>query len=425
MFLSRPFLLDVTRLISRSWTRRLSTGIDRVCYAYLDHFGSRSQAVVQHRGIFFILSARNSDKLFAFLNSDDPSARRKLLNFAASGLIRGRRRVDCGGAFYLNVSHTDFDLPDHRKWITDCRLRPIYLLHDLIPILHGRYTSRHASQRHLGRTIGALKTATGIIVNSQATAHDLASFADKAQLVSPPVLAAHLASNVFDCQSASPPPAERSNTSKVYFLCVGTIEKRKNHQLLFEIWLRLIARLGKKAPQLIIVGQRTKDTDRILLFLDDHPELRQFVLVKHNCSDRELRGLISYAKALLMPSKAEGFGLPMIDALRLGTPIIANDLPAFREIGQNIPSFLSCDDPENWAQAVLSFANDGIERRRQIDMMPTYQPTSWKDHFASVEQWLGSLSMTDRSAEDHREFVQSDISSASKILTSAERARAI
>ena len=73
-------LLDVTRLIWRRWRGGLPTGVDRVCLAYLDHFGPRARAVVQRGGVHLVLDHRRSQRLF--------------------GLLRSRRcRVFVGGSF--------------------------------------------------------------------------------------------------------------------------------------------------------------------------------------------------------------------------------------------------------------------------------------------------------------------------------------
>ena len=53
----RPFLLDVSRLIWRAWTRRLPTGIDRVCLAYLEHYAPRSHALIQKGSLRIVLNA--------------------------------------------------------------------------------------------------------------------------------------------------------------------------------------------------------------------------------------------------------------------------------------------------------------------------------------------------------------------------------
>ena len=88
--LEREFVLDVSRLIWRSWSRRLATGIDRVCYAYLENFRERSQALVQYRGIPRILSVKHSERLFDMLLDDDENFKARLLALAPAALAAGK-----------------------------------------------------------------------------------------------------------------------------------------------------------------------------------------------------------------------------------------------------------------------------------------------------------------------------------------------
>jgi len=397
--LERPFLLDVTRLISRSWTRRSSTGIDRVCHAYLEHFGPRSHAVVQHRGVFRILSGLQSDVLGEMLVGSDAQFRRGMMRFAPQAIAAGAAQVDADGAIYINVSHTDFDLPSHVRWTRECRMRPAYLLHDLIPITHSEFCKAHAVARHTGRVTNALQTAAGIIVNSRATAADLHAFARREKLPVPSVLAAPLAGASLSAGDASSkPPGEP------YFVCVGTIEARKNHIMLLELWWRLARRLGRKAPRLVIIGQWGVNSDPVREMLAGCAELRDHVSLITECRDEELGGWIAGAQALLMPTLAEGFGLPMAEALQLGTPVVASDLPCFREIGQGIPALLDPTDLAAWQRAIRSLGKGGAERIRQRALMPAYRPSTWRDHFTGVESWLdGLLSPQEHHlAETHR-----------------------
>src|ERR1044071_168682 len=86
------FLLDVTRLIWRRWRGRYPTGIDRVCLAYLRHFGPRAQAVVQHDRFRRILDRETSQELFALLDSASPWFKPRLIAGAVKRL--GRRHSD-------------------------------------------------------------------------------------------------------------------------------------------------------------------------------------------------------------------------------------------------------------------------------------------------------------------------------------------
>jgi glycosyltransferase involved in cell wall biosynthesis len=380
--IERPFLFETTRMIATSWAGRSPTGIDRVCHAYLRHFGSRAQAVVQHRGMFRILSARHSDELFAMLGDADAATRPRIAAFALRAWLEGRSRADGNGAVYLNVSHTDFDLLSHARWVRECRLWPVYFIHDLIPITHARYCSPHAVMRHRGRVVNALKTAGGIVVNSRSTAHELRAFARKQALPLPPLAVAPLAIE----NAASRKTIDARGAP--YFLCLGTVEERKNHRLLFDIWLRLIAEQGDGAPQLVIVGQWGAGSAAVRAIWRRHPALHRHVTLIPRCSDERVRDWIAGAQAVLMPTLAEGFGLPMAEGLAAGTPVIASDLPSFHEIGQGIPRLLDPTDPAAWVDAIAGFGAPGGERQRQLGLLRRYRPPVWDDHFAAVEAWL-------------------------------------
>jgi len=94
---------------------------------------------------------------------------------------------------------------------------------------------------------------------------------------------------------------------------------------------------------------------------------------------------------LLMPSFAEGFGLPVVEALQLGTPVIASDLRALREVSGGIPAFLDPIDGKGWEKMIRGFIGDCDERKRQVSLMPKYHPPDWPTHFTRVEAWLDRL----------------------------------
>jgi glycosyltransferase involved in cell wall biosynthesis len=384
--ITREYLLDVTRLISLGWTQRRETGIDRVCIAYLNHFAEHSHAVVQYRGSFRILNSRQSDELFDLIRTRVEGFRKRFLAFAPSMLMRGLSQVNARGALYLNVSHTDFDLDSHIDWARSCKLRAVYLIHDLIPITHAEHCRPQAVLRHRGRVINALNTATGIIVNSRATRKDLEQFATEMAMPLPPVMAAPLAGAALSIA-----PTSRRPSAEPYFLCVGTIEPRKNHMLLLRIWLTLAQSGQRDLPRLVIIGQWGARSSAIRRFVEDHPALHPHVTILDHCSDTDLARWMVHAQALLIPTMAEGFGLPLVEALSMAIPVIASDLPCFRESGQGIPLLLKPNDQHIWEGAIRNFKPDGRERRRQKELMRTYRAPAWSEHFARVDQWLSGL----------------------------------
>jgi len=110
------------------------------------------------------------------------------------------------------------------------------------------------------------------------------------------------------------------------------------------------------------------------------------------CSDAELDEHLRGARALLFPTLVEGYGLPLVEALALGTPVIASDLPVFHEIGQEVPDFIDPLDGPAWQAAILDYAADHSARRdAQLARLATYRAPGWDDHFARVDAWLDTL----------------------------------
>lgn len=385
MLQPRPFLLDVSRLVWRVWTGRIPTGIDRVCLAYIEHFGPRSRAVVQRGGLRRILSPGHSDALFTLLAAGEADFRQRFVRLAGRALLAPRARPGADRGLYINVGHTGLDRPDLARWIAQEGLRAVFLIHDLIPLTHPEFCREGEPEKHRSRMVNALQSAAGIIVNSQATADSLCAFADEAAIAMPPCEVAWIAGHDM------PLSPGRAPVGRPYFVSLGTIEGRKNHILLLQLWKRLAGIMGDHAPALVIIGQRGWEAEHALAMLDRAPALRSHVIELNNASDAETAAYVAGARALLMPSFVEGFGIPVVEALQLGTPVIASDLPVFREIAGDIPTYLDSCDGAGWERAVVDFLEDGPERRRQLSLMPGYTPPSWTGHFTRVERWLDRL----------------------------------
>ena len=286
---------------------------------------------------------------------------------------------------YLNIGHTGLDQPGLADWVRASGVRPVYFVHDLIPLTNPEYCRAGEYRRHRQRMLTALDTAHGVIGNSQGTIDDLAAFAEAESRKMPPSIAAWLGG---DRPAVSP-----SDDSAVpTFVAVSTIEARKNHSLLLDIWGRLVDALGDRAPRLLLIGQRGWESQDVFDRLDRDERLRGVVHELNECSDSELFAHLAGARAMLFPSFAEGFGLPLIEALSAGTPVIASDLPVFREIGQGVPELLDPRDATAWVDAVLAYSDPGNPRRQgQVERLKAFDLFTWHDHFAAIGPWLAKL----------------------------------
>lgn len=381
------YLLDVSRMVWRRWAGMRPTGIDRICLAWHQQYGPVSQAALFHKRGWHILPIGASQALFHLLDDEGPRGqfRRRFAAWAARNLVHLLRPQPGRGRLWLNVGHTGLNLPGLAEWVRAADLRPVLMLHDIIPITHPEYCRDGEKARHEVRVKTLLKIAHAIIGNSQDTLDRLNAYAAGIGVAVPRALPVWPGT-----PRLAMPVGERPAPSDD-FIILGTIEGRKNHMLLLDVWKRLLAQRGEAAPRLVIIGRRGWACDDLLARLAAGG-FGSRVVETGALSDDEIARLLAGARALLFPSFAEGYGLPLVEALDAGVPVIASNLDVFREIGQGVPDLLPPDDVEGWAAAILAYAAPGSPARAaQIARMAQFRAPNWPSHFKAVDTFLATL----------------------------------
>ena len=375
-------LIDVTRLLDRALKERRPTGVDRVALEYVRRYGPCARALVRFAGRWVFASRGNSARLFSALLAPSASTGNQI-RCTVTASYATSWRTPGPGAILVNAGHSGLHEPSYAARVRNRRLRAIYFLHDLIPITHPEYSRPGEDRRHRARLRTMLETGSGIVVNSQVTANALVAHAAGCRLAPPPIVVAPLA------PATLLPAAGTAPLAQPYFVALGTIEPRKNHLLLLNAWRRLAEELGERAPRLVVIGQRGWECEQVVDMLERCEQLRGLVLERSDCSDAELAHWLAHARALLFPSFAEGFGLPLAEALSAGLPVVASDLPAFREIAGDIPDYLDPLDGPGWIRAVMAYAEpDGLARRAQRLRMKGWTSPAWNRHFDLVDALL-------------------------------------
>jgi glycosyltransferase involved in cell wall biosynthesis len=152
-----------------------------------------------------------------------------------------------------------------------------------------------------------------------------------------------------------------------YMFFLGGTDARKNAAMLFEAYDAAFAAGG---PQLVVAGALSEDAQRRLAQMHA-PHVRV------DADDSQLRELYSGALAVLVPSLAEGFGLPAIEAMACGAPVIAADASALPETCAGAALLVPPDRPDEWSNALKRIEQDsalreelrrrGLERVRSLD----------------------------------------------------------
>ena len=264
--------------------------------------------------------------------------------------------------------------------------RFVCMVHDLIPILHPEYARPNGAEQHQRRIDTILSLADGIVVNSQATCDALLPLMTRSN-ASSPVRVAHLGTATALIDDAD----EVAPLNRPYFVCIGTIEARKNHLLLLNVWRRL-AEAGGDVPALCLVGRRGWENEQVVDMLERCAPLKGHVFEHGDLSDRQMATLTRHARAVLLPSFAEGFGMPVAEALAAGVPVIASDIPALREVGRDVPDFLDPLDGLGWLAMVRDYASSrSAARIAQLMRMRGWRPLTWDEHIDTTLDLIDTL----------------------------------
>ena len=381
---TRVVVTDVTRLLGRLIKGRLPTGVDRVSLEYVRHYRGRSRAMVAVAGRWVALNGVDSQRLFnALLEPRRRSALAACWCVARSYLLSWRFGLT--GAILLNTGHSGLEHPRYAARVCRHRLMPVYFLHDLIPITHPEFCRPGDSRKHRQRLTTMLSTGMALVVNSLDTGRNLAGHADRTGQVIPPWVVAPVA------PARLPAPGSGRPIFAPYFVILGTIEPRKNHLLLLQLWRQLVVELGNQAPRLVVIGQRGWECEQVVDLLDRCEVLRDCVLERAKCGDQDLATWLHHAQALLFPSFVEGFGMPLVEALAMGVPVIASDLPVFRETAAAVPEYLDPLDGRAWKQSILAYTQpDSAPRRAQLSRMTAFHAATWAEHFSLVDGLMAS-----------------------------------
>jgi len=403
--------LDLSRLLSRAG-RGTPTGIDRVELAYAEHLiATDPSACFAATTAFGGLGLVPRDRAKGFVAAiaaawrgqgaavGDPRHVRHLGRSARlTASLGGERRLFAMlrqspvPPVYLLVSHHHLEKPAILARLkARSPARFVCLIHDLIPIEYPEYAKPGQAENHRRRIETAVRFADALIVNSGVTRDALLPYLDRAGRDAP-VLVAPLGLDL---------PAEPTNPGspldRPYFVHLGTIEARKNHLLLLNLWRQLATELGAAAPLLVLIGQRGWETENVVDMLDRSPALRGVVIEHNNLPDTEMVRLLKGARALLLPSFAEGFGFPVIEAFGVGVPALCSDIPALRETGGAIAEYLDPLDGPGWRQAILDYAATNSPRRAaQLERLAGWPPPRWQNHFASVDPFIAEIAATPR-----------------------------
>ena len=258
--------------------------------------------------------------------------------------------------------------------------RTILYCYDLIPVRFPHLMSFDARQPFSRYFVDLAHAADHVVAISRATLEDYREFLLEVGAPVPHASVIHLGTDIAGRERGrgDPPRAELARTP--FVLCVGTIEARKNHELLYKIWDRLVATYGERVPVLVLVGMLGWGVQDLLVRVRLNRRVADRIVILDTVPDEALLWLYEHCIFTVYPSLVEGWGLPVVESLALGKPCVASNAPALLEATRGLVPTLDPLDFPAWLGQIERYAFDREVREAAARRLRDYRPESWRDH---------------------------------------------
>lgn len=291
------------------------------------------------------------------------------------------------GDIFLGLDLAAHLLPRHQPEVLRWKrvgVKVHVMVYDLLPLLHSEWFNPRTT-RNFKRWIKWLAVyADSAICISEHVQTELQAWLGAKFGFSSAELASTAISLGADIDASAPSvglPADAEfllarmrNTPAV--LMVGTLEPRKGHDqalAAFELLWK-----SRAAPMLVMAGRPGWKTDALQGTLRSHPQAGKKLFWLEDVSDEFLARLYANCRGALVASRGEGFGLPLIEAARYGKPVLARDIPVFRQIPVADLTLFSANTAEGLANAIQNWLTAAAvtPHGHVLSSFPTWQRSS-------------------------------------------------
>jgi glycosyltransferase involved in cell wall biosynthesis len=279
----------------------------------------------------------------------------------------------------VDIFHSPFDkIPTQIK--RNKRIKSFLTVYDLIPIISPSFFSFN-ERNNIKRALKNLNFDSWIFCISHSTKSDLCNYLPT--LDSSKICVTHLAASdlFYQCKSPVALNAVRSKYSipdAPYILSLSTLEPRKNITHTIRSFLNLIQQEKISDLNLVLAGAKGWNYDAIFSEISNNPLLKERIIVTGFVPDENLAPLYSGALAFIYPSFYEGFGLPPLEAMQCGVPVITSNTSSLPEVVGDAGVMLDPKDIDGLSQAILNlYQQPSLRKEMANKSLMQAQKFSW------------------------------------------------
>jgi glycosyltransferase involved in cell wall biosynthesis len=345
---SRQLLVDVSELSQRD----AGTGVQRVVRGYLRHLIQSPPDGFNVRPVFSTVGGEYRyawNFMYRFMGYSEEPPQEDPIEWC-----RGDIFLVLDMQHHVQLANRDFIIR-----LVSGGVNTKFMVYDLLPIHYPQYFADPQACTLHENWLMLVASTNGAICISKATSNALAAWIESSEVMVDPTFTnewLHIGADLETASSISETTVLNDDNLKVFqskptFLCVSTLEPRKRQAQILDAFSQ-IWRMGVDV-NLVFVGRLGWMSEHLGGQIEEHPLYGKNLFWLRDVTDSYLREVYSCCTCLIMASIDEGFGLPLVEASQHGIPIIARDIPVFREVAGDNAFYFSGEDELSLRSAVL------------------------------------------------------------------------
>ncbi len=279
-----------------------------------------------------------------------------------------------------DIYHTPFyPFPEQIK--RSNKLKKVITIYDLIPVLYPKFF-QFQEDGLIHNVLKSIDNDTWVTCISQATKNDLCNYLpslDPSRVFLTHLAASSLFYPCYDLAKIGAVKAKFGIPNGHYVLSLSTLEPRKNVTQTIKCFSRLVEDGAFSDLSLVLVGTKGWNFDPIFNAIAANPKIRDRIVVTGYVADEYLAPLYSGAMMFVYPSFYEGFGLPPLEAMQCGVPVITSNTSSLPEVVGEAGIMVDPEDGDALCQAMLTIYNSTeVRQKMSDDSLAQASKFSWK-----------------------------------------------
>ena len=279
-------------------------------------------------------------------------------------------------------------------------VRVLRMIYDLIPTIKPQWVDEPTVRQVTNWVRRVLTESDHVLTISEFSRSEIETYCVESRFQVPPLSVVRLGDEL-DSAGDEHPPLPRFVPRRPFFVCVSTLDVRKNHRLLYDAWQLLASRDPENCPDLVCLGVPHLHVADLLREIRQDRTVNGRIHFLHGVEDAELAWYYRHCAATIYPSRYEGWGLPVAESLGHGRLCLASNATSIPEISADLPTFFDpLDVPGLVALVERTLHDPEWVREQEAAIRDRFVATPWT-HTAG--QVLTAIETANHAQEPDRE----------------------